>query len=50
MTCPNCGTTMNEVSKWDMAPFGGYICPECNLHIAKKTSGLTKYRIVRIGK
>jgi transposase-like protein len=38
MKCPSCGETMNEVSKWQMAPFGGYECPSCGLKISKKTS------------
>ena len=37
MNCPNCGTGMNEVSRWEMAPYGGW-CPSCGLKIAKKTS------------
>ena len=39
MRCPNCGSEMKEVSKWEMAPFGGYECPDCGLKISKKTSG-----------
>lgn len=38
MNCPNCGTAMEEVSKWQMAPFGGWVCPGCGLKISKKTS------------
>ena len=38
MNCPNCGTAMEEVSKWQMAPFGGWVCPSCGLKISKKTS------------
>lgn len=41
MTCPKCGSKMEEVSKWKMAPFGGYKCPNCNLCISKKTSSKT---------
>lgn len=37
MTCPKCGKTMNEISKWQMAPYGGWCCPGCGLTISKKT-------------
>ncbi len=38
MVCPNCGKWMEEVSKYYIAPYGGYKCPECGLVIAKKTT------------
>lgn len=38
MNCPSCGTEMNVVSKWRMAPYGGWECPKCGLKISKKTS------------
>lgn len=38
MRCPNCGKEMKEVSKWDMAPFGGWKCEGCGLTISKKSS------------
>ena len=37
MNCSNCGTGMEEVSKWQMAPFGGWVCPSCGLKISKKS-------------
>lgn len=49
MTCPNCGATMDEVSKWEMAPYGGYKCPSCGLKIAKKTSS-RKFRVRKTSK
>lgn len=39
MNCPSCGSTMNSVSKWEMAPYGGWKCPGCGLRIPKLTSG-----------
>ena len=45
MNCPNCGTTMEEVSKWEMAPFGGWVCPYYGLKISRKTS--SRYRMLR---
>lgn len=49
MRCPSCGAEMNEVSKWQMAPYGGWECPNCGLKISKKTSSgkriVTGYKI-----
>lgn len=47
MNCPSCGTKMDEVSKWELAPFGGYKCPSCGLTVNKKTSSKT-YKIIKI--
>ncbi len=38
MTCPKCGNFMQEVSRWQMAPYGGWKCPSCGLQISKKTT------------
>lgn len=38
MKCPNCGNDMEEVNKWQMAPFGGWLCTSCGLKISKKSS------------
>lgn len=49
MSCPNCGTTMDEVSKWEMAPFGGWKCPSCGLTISRKTSSC-RYKLITLFK
>ena len=41
MKCPNCGNEMKEVSKWEIAPYGGWKCEGCGLTIAKKSSSKT---------
>ncbi len=38
MNCPKCGASMTEVSKWEMAPFGGWKCPVDGFTVSKKTS------------
>lgn len=38
MICPRCSSVMSELSKWECAPFGGYICRSCNLRINKKNT------------
>ena len=47
MNCPSCGTQMKEVSKWEIAPYGGYKCPNCSLTISKKTTSKT-YKIIKM--
>lgn len=33
--CPSCSGIMNEVSKYELAPYGGWICPKCGRKVCK---------------